>query len=109
MLRRQISNIILYELSDPRMGFVTITRLELAGDFQSAKVFVTVRGARADVNKTLAAIKHARGHIQSLVADRIDLRYTPMLQFIEDKELGEALRVDRLIDEVRKLDAQSEQ
>ena len=107
MLRRQISNIILYELNDPRMGFVTVTGLELAGDSQSAKVFVTVRGREADVNKTLEALRHARGHIQGLVGDRLDLRHTPILQFLEDKELAEALRVDRLIDEVRRQDAAS--
>jgi len=109
LLRRKISGIVLHELRDPRMGFVTITRLELSGDLRSAKVFVTVRGSRGDVSKSLAALQHARGHIQGLIGSRIKLRHTPLLRFIEDKELGEALRVDRLIDEVRRQDVESEQ
>ena len=97
LLRREISRIILYELSDPRMGFVTVTRVELAGDYRSAKVFMTVRGSEGDASKCFSALDHARGHIQALVGDRLKLRYTPVLSFLEDKELGEALRVDRLI------------
>ena len=101
LLRREISRIILYELSDPRMGFITITRLKLGGDYRSAKVFVTVRGSRADVGKTLDALAHARGHIQALVGERLKLRYTPVLEFVKDVELGKALRVDRLIEELK--------
>ena len=107
LLRRQVSNIALYELRDPRVGFVTVTRLELAGDFRSAKVYVMIRGSRADVSKSLGALKHARGRIQGLIGDRLKLRYTPLLEFVEDKELGQALRVDRLIDEVRRQDEES--
>ena len=85
------------------------TRLELSGDLRSAKVYVTVRGSRSDANKSLAALQHARGHIQGLIGSRMKLRHTPLLRFIEDKELGEALRVDRLIDKVMREDAESEQ
>jgi len=104
LLRREISGIILYELSDPQIGFVTITRVQVSRDYRSAKVFVTVRGAREDRDRTLDALAHARGRIQALIAHRIKLRHTPVLQFVEDKEIVEALRVDRLIDEVRQRD-----
>ena len=104
LLRREISNIILYELSDPRTGFLTLTRVQLSGDGRSAKVFVTVRGEEAAVQKTLDALQHARGHIQALIAERLKLRWTPVLEFLEDVELNQALRVDRLIDQVRKQD-----
>jgi len=102
LLRREISNIILYELSDPRPGFLTLTRLQLAGDYRSAKVFVTVRGSAEEVRHTLEALRHAHGHIQALIAERLTLRYTPVLEFLEDVEMNEALRVNRLIDEVCK-------
>ncbi len=101
LLRREISCIILYELSDPRMGFVTITRLHLARDHRSAKVFVTVRGSETDAGNTLMGLANARGHIQALIGDRLKLRYTPVLAFVRDEELGKALRVDRLIDQLR--------
>ncbi len=101
LLRREISSIILHELSDPRMGFVTVTRVEVASDYRSAKVYATVRGPGEELRRTLDALTHARGHIQALVADRIKLRHTPVLQFIEDKALLEALRMNQLIDKVR--------
>ena len=100
LLRREISSIVLHELSDPRTGFVTLTRVQVTGDYRSARVYVTVRGEEADVKKTLAALTHARGHIQALVAKRIKLRWTPVLEFVEDSELTEALRIDRLLDQV---------
>lgn len=108
LLRREISNIALHELRDPRLGFVTVTRIKLAGDFRSAKVYVTIRGSRADVSNSLGALKRARGRIQGLIGDRLELRYTPLLEFVEDTELGQALRVDRLIDEVMRQDGESE-
>jgi len=104
LLRREISSIILYELSDPQVGFVTVTRVKVARDFRSAKVFLMVRGEREDVGRTLGALTHARGRIQALVARRIKLRHTPVLEFVEDAEMTEALRVDRLIDEVTRED-----
>jgi len=102
LLRREISSIVLRELSDPRIKFVTITRVEVAGDYRSAKVYVTVRGPESDLNRTLEALTHAKGHVQGLVAARVKLRYTPVLTFLEDGELLTALRVNRLIDEVSK-------
>ncbi len=61
---------------------------------------MTVRGEEADVKQTLAALTHARGHIQALIAKRIKLRWTPVLEFVEDSELTEALRIDRILDQV---------
>jgi ribosome-binding factor A len=100
LLRREISSIILHELSDPRTGFVTVTHVRIAGDYQSARVFVTVRGSEEDLRRTLKALTHARGHIQSLIARRIKLRHTPVLEFVEDRDVRKAQQVDRLIDRV---------
>ena len=102
LLRREISSMVLHELKDPRIGFVTVTRVVLAGDHRSAKVFVTVRGTKEQTADTMEVLAHARGHMQRLIADRLKLRWTPVLNFIEDKELREALRVDRLIEGLKK-------
>jgi ribosome-binding factor A len=105
LLRREISTIILCELRDPRIGFVTVTRVELAGDERSAKVFVLARGNEEQVTRSMRALQHAGGRVQALVAERLKLRFTPVLRFVEDKEVREALRVDRLIDSVKAQDA----
>jgi ribosome-binding factor A len=104
LLRREISNICLYELRDPRVGFFTVTQVELAEDQRSAKVSIVVRGAEDEVSRTLSTLRNARGYIQALVAKRLPLRYTPVLSFREDKDVLTARRVDKLIDEARRED-----
>ena len=104
LLRREISHILLRELNDPRMGFVTVTRAEVSGDLRSAKVFVTVRGSAGEVSRTMHGLRHARGYVQHLVGERLSIRYTPVLEFLEDEELGRAMRVTKLIDQVRQQD-----
>ena len=108
LLRRELSNIILYEMRDPRTGFVTLTQVELAEDQRSAKVKLTVRGSQEEVDQTLRALHHARGYMQSLIADRIKLRWTPVLSFALDKDVLEAMRIDRLIDKTMREDDQLE-
>ncbi len=102
LLRREISSIILRELSDPRLGFVTLTRVSIGGDYKTAKIYVMIKGAEEERKKTLLALERARGKVQALVAERIKMRNTPVMTFLEDEEMREALRVDRLIDEVMK-------
>ncbi len=100
LLRREISSIIVRDLEDPRIGFVTVTRVRVGGDYRTAKVYLTIRGSAEEREETLDVLTGARGRIQGLVADRIKMRNTPVLTFLEDEEVLEALRVDRLIDEV---------
>lgn len=107
-LRRELSSIILYELRDPRTGFVTVTGVELSDDSRSAKVLVTVRGEQEDKELTLQGLDHARGYVQSLIGTRLRLRYTPVLRFAEDKELQRILRVEKLIDQAREDDRKAE-
>ncbi len=102
LLRREISTIILRELSDPGLGFVTLTRVSVGGDYKTATIYVMIKGTEGERKKTLLALKRARGRVQALVAERIKLRNTPVMTFLEDAEMREALRVDRLIDEVLK-------
>jgi ribosome-binding factor A len=104
LLRREISNICLYELRDPRVGLFTVTQVELAEDQRSAKVFLTVRGSEDDVSRTLQTLGKARGYVQAQVAKKLPLRYTPVLSFEEDKDVLTARRVDKLIDEARRED-----
>ncbi len=104
LLRREISSIILRELNDPRLGFVTVTRVSLGGDYKTAKVYLMIKEEDAEKEKTLKALSHAKGRIQALISERIKMRNTPVLSFIEDEEVMQALRVDKLIDEVMQED-----
>jgi len=81
---------------------VTLTRVSLGGDYKTAQIFVMTKGTAAEKKKTHLALSHARGKIQALIAERIKMRNTPVMTFVEDEETREALRVDKLIDEVMK-------
>ncbi len=104
MLRRELSNIVLYELNDPRTGFLTLTAVELSEDQRSAEVGVMVRGSEEEVAETLAVLNHAHGYIQGLIGRRLRLRYTPVLSFSEDTSMRHAMHIEALIDRARRED-----
>jgi ribosome-binding factor A len=104
LLRRELSIIVLRELSDPRAGFVTVTAVKLSEDQRSARVLVMVRGSEEEKVEALHTLGRARGHIQGLIGNRLELRYTPVLRFAEDTEMHTVRRVEKLIDEARRQD-----
>ena len=101
-LRRQISQTVLYELADPRLGFVTVTEVEVARDLKSAKVSVRVRGDEKVRAETLEALTHARGHIQEKISKNLPLRFTPVLTFKLDEKAQKEADVERTLRETEK-------
>jgi len=99
ILRREISAIVLHEMRDPRLGMSTLTRIELAEDQRSAKVFLLIHGEPDEVQNTLATFERARGFVQGLIGKRCGLRWTPILSFREDTDLRAELRINTLIDQ----------
>lgn len=98
-LKREISRVIFTELKDPRISLVTVTKTEPADDLRTAKVHVSVIGDETKKKLTLNALKHARGHIQSIIGKRLDIRYTPVLTFFLDDSATKSIRLSKLIDE----------
>ena len=97
LLRREISSIILHELSDPRMGFVTVTKVEPAPDLRSAKVYLSVLGEEAVCRRTLTGIRHAAGFIRSKVGRAVSLKSVPQLRFVRDDSAKRSVHISRLI------------
>ena len=104
MLRREVSSIVLYEMSDPRVGSLTLTGVELSEDQRSARVFVMVRGTEEAAEESLRVLDGARGYVQALIGRRLALRYTPILHFEKDKDVMKAVRAEELIEEARRQD-----
>lgn len=100
-LKQEISRIILYELKDPRLGFATVTRVKLAPDLSRAVVYVSILEEGAMERTTLRALEHARGHIQSEIAHRLDIRRHPELVFELDRGLKHSLTVSRILSELK--------
>lgn len=100
-LKRVLSDIILRELKDPRLGFTTITRVKLTSDLKSAKIFISVLG-ESDQQRTLNSLRHARGYIQHLLGEKMTLRFMPTLAFELDKSTTEDIGISLINDEDKK-------
>ena len=99
-IREVVSMSILTELRDPRVKNVTVTSVEVAPDMKSAKVNVSVMGDETQQRLTLNTLQSAAGFLQHRIADRIETRYTPRLQFQMDKGVKNSLEVARILAEV---------
>lgn len=100
-IRREISLILHAELKDPRLGFITITRVELTPDLRYAKVFFSVLGKEEDYNKTKKALDSSLGFIRKLLAERINLRFAPEIIFKEDHSQEYSVRIQEVLDEIK--------
>lgn len=102
LLKEEISDIILKEVKDPRIGFVSITDVELSGDLRHAKIFFSVIGDQSEREDTLNGLKKATGFIRKLVGERITVYHTPELVFKYDDSIEHGIHISNLIKEVRK-------
>lgn len=100
-IREEVAKIIGTGLKDPRIGFVTVTRVELTADLRTARVHVGVLGQAAEREKTLAGLRQAAGFVRRELGRRVRVRHTPELQFLYDQGLDATERVARLLDEAK--------
>lgn len=101
LLRETLSNLIEYELSDPRLGMITVTGVEVAPDLKHAHVHVSLMGGDASPEQVLRVLEGARGHIRRQLAARVDLKFTPDLSFHLDRSLERGQRILDLIQRIR--------
>jgi ribosome-binding factor A len=107
VVREVAAQTILFELRDPRVKMVTVTRAEVSGDLQHAKVYVSVMGSEREAQLTMHGLQSAAGYVQKKLADRLTTRYVPAISFVLDKGVKNALEVARLLREARAADADS--
>ena len=98
-VREVASETILYEMHDPRVKQVTVTRAEVSGDLQHAKVYVSIMGSDKEQNLTMKGLRHAAGFIQSKLAKRLETRFTPVVTFVLDQGVKNSIEMTRLINE----------
>ncbi len=101
-LRKIISMILLEDLSDPRMGFVTITRIELTDDLRFARVFYSVLGDAAQKESTREALQENMGFIKKLAVERINMKYAMDIKFELDKSIEHSFHIDELLRKIKK-------
>jgi ribosome-binding factor A len=100
-IREAVAETIATGLKDPRIGFVTVTRVSLTGDMRTARVHVGILGEAAEREKTLAGLRRAAGFVRREVGRRIRTRHTPEIEFEYDAGLDATERVAQLLDETR--------
>ena len=101
-LRQEISRIVQGEIKDPRLGFITITKVELTPDLRHAKVFFSVFGEDKDKRLALKGLNSAKGYIKGLVSDRVKLRCTPDIDFKIDESLEHTKKIFDILDKIKK-------
>jgi ribosome-binding factor A len=99
-IREEVAKIIASELKDPRIGFVTVTGVQLTPDLRHARINVGVLGDQAARDKSLTGLRQAAGYVRRELGRRIRVRYTPEVVFQYDKGLDATERVAHLLDEV---------
>lgn len=96
-MQRVLGTLISQELKDPRLGFTTVTRVEISQDLHHAKVFVSIIGDRHAAAQTMTALKHAAGFLRGELGREIKLRHTPELQFVEDRSTERAINLSKML------------
>ncbi|MGY0691601.1 30S ribosome-binding factor RbfA [Virgibacillus sp. FSP13] len=99
-MKKELGDILSRKIKDPRVGFVTVTDVEVTGDLQQAKIFISVLGDEQQKHDTLVGLAKAKGFIRSEVGQRIRLRKTPELSFEFDEALEQGNRIETILREL---------
>ena len=96
-MKKELTDIISRKLKDPRIGFVTITDVEVSGDLQIATIYISVLGDEQAAENSLKGLEHAKGFIRSEIGSRIRLRVTPEIHFEMDSSIAYGNRIEDLL------------
>ena len=102
VLREEISQIVGYELEDPRLTAVTVTDVRLSSDKKAARVYVTIHGDEKEHQEALSALKHAAAYVRKQLGLSLNLPRTPEIHFVRDRVEEEGERVDQLLEEIER-------
>lgn len=101
-IKVELMDLLRNEVKDPRVGFVSIVRVEVSGDLRHARVFYSVLGDDEAVASSEAGLTKAAGFLRSQVAGRLNLRHAPELVFRLDDSIAQGARIASLLNEVRR-------
>jgi len=100
IIREEISQIVGYELEDPRLTMVTVTDVRLSENRRDAQVFVTIAGDEEEHRQALSALRHAAPYVRKQLSFSLNLPRTPEIHFVRDRVAEEGERVDKLLREI---------
>jgi len=96
-IKETVAEIVLTEISDPRVGFVTVTRCHVTRDLRVATVYFSIMGDEKQQKEAFEHLQHAKGFVRKRVGEHIKLRYLPDLRFALDEVLAQEMRISEII------------
>lgn len=97
LLKEELSELILREVKDPRIGFVTITGVRVSADLRHARVYVVTHETGEKQERTLEGLQSARGFLRGVLGRRLRLKYIPDLSFSVDETLEQGFRIHEIL------------
>ena len=97
LIKQETGKMLLNDIKDPRIGFVTVTDVEMTGDLREAKIFVSIMGGDEQVKSSLEGLQSALGFIRREIGKRIRLRFTPEISFALDTSLDYGDHIQKLL------------
>ena len=102
LIKQEVGKMLLYDIKDPRISFVTVTDVEMTGDLREAKIFVSIMGNEEQIKDTTDGLKSALGFIRREIGKRIRLRFTPEISFAPDKSLDYSEHIQKILLQIEK-------
>lgn len=99
-IKQEVSSMLLHDLKNPRIGFVTVTGVEVTGDLREAKIFVSLFGKDEEKTASLEALNRGKGFIRRELGQRLKIYYTPEISFEEDTSLDYGMHIDGLLKKI---------
>ena len=100
LLLEEISKLLQSGLKDPRIGFATLTRVEVSDNLKHAKIFVSVMGSEKEKTDSLNALKNAKGFIRNTLGKNLYLKYLPELEFKKDENAEHVEKITRILNDL---------
>lgn len=99
-IQQILSEIILYDMNDPRIKFASVLKVELSKDFRNCKVYISIYGTETEQRTVMRGLEHARGYIQRKMGDRLTMRYIPIINFVQDKSIEKSFEIAKQLDQI---------
>lgn len=101
-LREEVSDILHNEIKDPRIGFLTITRVDVTGDCRYARIYYSVYGTKNDKEEARKGLESAAGFVRRLIGERIRMKFVPEIEFKLDESVEYGFYMDELFKKIKK-------
>jgi ribosome-binding factor A len=101
LIQQEIGTLLLREISDVRIGFVTVSRVEVTTDLAHAKVFVSVMGTDKEKRDSMAGLSSTAPYMRTHLSKVLKMRTVPRLQFVEDKNLDHGFRINQILNDIK--------